>query len=71
MLPQLKAVVKEGHTAVVIIVDGGPDWTPASLLNTLVFFCLWRDAGLDILVVCSYAARYSAYCIIQSSICGH
>ena len=61
MLPQLKAVVEEGRTAVVIIVDGGPDWSPGSLLNNLFFFCLWRDAGLDILVVCSYAARFSAY----------
>ena len=61
MLPQLKVVVREGRTAVVIIVDGCPDWTPASLLNNLFFFRLWRDAGLDMLVVCSYAARYSAY----------
>lgn len=61
MLPQLKAVVEEGRTAVGIIVDGGPDWSPASLLNNLFFFRLWRDAGLDMLDVCSYAARYSAY----------
>ena len=27
MLPQLKAVVEEGCTAVVIIVDGGPDFS--------------------------------------------
>ena len=33
MLPQMKAVVEEGCTAVVIIADGGPDWTLASLLN--------------------------------------
>jgi len=55
LMTQLKAVVKEGRTVIVIIVDGRPDWTPASLLN--LFF---RDAGLDMLVVCSYAARYSA-----------
>ena len=50
MLPQLKAVVEEGRTAVVIIVDSGPDWSPGSLFNNLFFFRLWRDAGLDMLV---------------------
>lgn len=56
-----KAFVKEGRTAITLIVDGGPDWSTASLLNTLFFFCLWRDADLAMLVVCPYAARYSAY----------
>ena len=58
MLPMLKAVVKEGRTAITLIVDGGPDWSTALLLNTMFFFRLWRDADLN---VCSYAARYSAY----------
>ena len=61
MLPMFKGVVKEGRTAITLIVDGGPDWSTASLLNTLFFFRLWRDTDLDMLVVCSYAARYSAY----------
>ena len=43
------------------MVAGGPDWNTGSLLNNLFFFRLWRDAGLDMLVVCSYSARYSAY----------
>ena len=40
MLPQLKAVVEEGRTALVIKFDGGPDWSPASVLNNLFFFVL-------------------------------
>ena len=52
MLPMFKAVVKEDRTAITLIVDSGPDWSTAALLNTL-FFRLWRDADLDMLVVCS------------------
>lgn len=48
----------EGRSALTLIVDGGPDWNTG---NCMSFFRLWRDADLDLLVVCSYAARYSAY----------
>ena len=57
----LKAVVMEQRTAVTLLVDGGPDWNTSSLLNCLFFYRLWRDVGLDMLVVRSYAARCSSY----------
>ena len=35
------------------------------LLLCLFCFRLWRDAGLDMRIVCSYAARYLAYNSIE------
>lgn len=37
LTPIMKAVVQEGRTVVTIIADGEPDWSTASLLNTLFF----------------------------------
>ena len=51
----------EQRTAVTLLVDGGPDWSTSSLLNCLFFYRLWRDVGLDVLIVCSYAARCLSY----------
>ena len=61
LLPIAQNMALEGRSALTLLVDGGPDWNTGSLLNTLSFFRLWRDADLDMLVVCSYAAKYSAY----------
>ena len=44
-----------------IKVDNGSDWSIRSVVNSLYLCRLWRDAGLDILDVVSYAAKYSAY----------
>ena len=59
----INAVVEEGRTVVTIIADGGPDWSTSSLLkfNALFFMRLWKECNLDLLCICSYAARYSAY----------
>ena len=46
---------------ITIIVDGGPDWSTASLLNALYYIRLWKSCNLDMLCVTSFAARYSAY----------
>ena len=42
-----------------IKVDNGSDWNVRSLVNSLYLCCLWKDSGLDILGVVSYAAKYS------------
>ena len=65
LTPILKAVVQEGRTVVTIIGDGGPDWSTSSLLNALFFMRMWRECDLDILCVTSFAARYSAYNLIE------
>ena len=54
-------VKKESRSVVIIIADSGPDWNTASLLNAFFFMRLWKQCNLDILCVCSYAPRYSAY----------
>jgi hypothetical protein len=61
MIPLIRAVVSEGKTVVTLIVDGGPDWSASSLLNSLYFMRLWKTCNLDMLCVTSFAARYSAY----------
>ena len=37
--PMVEAAVQQGKTVMVNIVDGGPDWSTASLLNAL-FLCI-------------------------------
>ena len=59
--PQIEEVTKEGRSVVIIMADSGPDWNTASLLNAIFFMRLWKQCNLDILCICSYAARYSAY----------
>ena len=59
--PLVNAVVQEDKTVVTIIADGGPDWSTKSLLNALYFMRLWQECNLDLLCICSYAARFSAY----------
>ena len=48
-----------------IMSDGGPDFTPISVLNALYFYRLFKLLKLDILSVFSYAARYSAFNCIE------
>ena len=45
-----------------ILLSGeGPDFTPNSVLSSILFFCLFREVNLDLLSVSTYAARYSAF----------
>ena len=61
MLPILKQQVRDGKGIAFIKVDNGSDWNLHSLVNIVFMGRLWRDNGLDILGLVSYAARYSAY----------
>ena len=65
-LPLLTAQAKDGKEIAFLKVDNGPDWNLLSVVNSLYFCKLWRDSELDVLRVCSYAARYSAYNNIES-----
>lgn len=48
-----------------LMADGGPDFTPMSVLNTFYFYRLFKALELDILTVFTYAARYSAFNCIE------
>ena len=61
LLPLLTAQVKDGKGIAFLKVDNGPDWNLLSVVNSFYFFRLWRDSELNVLEICSYAARYSAY----------
>ena len=61
LLPILRAQVQEGKGVAFVKVDNGSDWNLLSVVNSLYLCRLWRDSGLDILGIVSYAARYSAY----------
>ena len=61
LLPMLKAQVKDGKGVAFIKADNGPDWNLLNIVNEIYFCHLWRDSGLDILGIVSYAAKYSAY----------
>ena len=61
MHPILKQQVKDRKGIAFIKVDNGSDWNLHSLVNIVFMGRLWRDSGLDILGLVSYAARYSAY----------
>jgi hypothetical protein len=40
--------------------DGGPDFNPSHLVNSLLFYRLFKKIDADILDVMTYAAHYSA-----------
>ena len=65
LLPIPSAQVKDGKTVAFIKVDNGSDWNIRSVVNSLYLCRLWRDSGLDILGVVSYAAKYLAYYQIE------
>ena len=67
MLPLLTAQVKNGKGIAFLKVDNGPDWNLHSVVNEFLFSRLWRESGLDVLGVVSYAARYTAYNNIEHS----
>ena len=57
----LIAQVKDGKGIAFIKVDNGPDWNLLNVVNEIYFCRMWRDSGLDMLGLVSYAAKYSAY----------
>lgn len=70
LLPILKAVTLEGHTAIILIVDCGPDWSTASLLNSLSFYCL--RSGMQVLTcLLSVHMLHDIRLTIRQSIYGH
>jgi len=57
----LSSQVKDGKTVAFIKVDNGPDWNLLNITNMLYFRRMWKDNGLDIFGIMSYAAQWSAY----------
>ena len=51
--------------ALMLMSDGGPDFTPISVLNSIYFYRLFKRLDLDFLSVFTYAARYSAFNYIE------
>ena len=49
------------HNSFVLLSDGGPDFSPSSVLNHLFLFRLFKVLHLDMFSVSTYAARYSAF----------
>ena len=47
--------------AFMILADEGPDYTPASVVNILFYYRLFKGVNLDFLSVSTYAACYPAF----------
>ena len=61
LIPVIKELMQKEKTVIFIKADNGPDWNLSSLTNQYYFFKAWKMTGLDMLVVCSFAAKWSAY----------
>ena len=62
LLQILKPHIKlHGTSSFMLLSDGEPDFTPNSVLNSILFFHLFKELNLDLLSVSTYAARYSAF----------
>ena len=61
LLPILRAQRNDGKGVAFVKVDNGSDWNLLSLVNELYFCRMWKQSGLDILGIVSYAAKLSAY----------
>ena len=48
-------------SSAMLLADGGPDFTPMSVVNMLFFYRLFKKLNLDFLSISTYAARYSAF----------
>ena len=57
----LIAQKNDGKGIAFLKVDNGSDWNLLSFVNELFFCRLFKDSGLDILGIVSYAAKWSAY----------
>ena len=51
LFPICKESVQKGKTNFFVTCDGGPDYHPKSYKNEMLYTKLWREAGLDQLVV--------------------
>ena len=58
-------ISKNQKPALMILADGGPDYTPAGVVNILFYYRLFKELNLDFLSVSTYAARYSAFNSIE------
>ena len=56
-------------TSVMILADGGPDYTPLSIVNIFFYYRLFKELTLDLFSVSTYAARYSAFNPIEHVWC--
>ena len=61
LFPICSKAVKNGKGVFIAFVDNGPDYNPTSVKNILLYSRLWRQSGLDFLVVGSHASGDSAY----------
>ena len=64
----LHNILKEGKKAACLILsDGGPDYSPSNVVNSLFYFRLFQEMNFDLYSVSKYAARYSAYNPIENA----
>ncbi len=69
LLPYLQKLVNGGPVQnITAICNGGPDWTVKGAINFMVFGKLWRDLGLDSLILTCYAAGHSRFNAIERSL---
>ena len=52
---------KDNKSIYMFLADGGPDFNPSHLANSLFYYRLFKKLDADILDVLTYAARYSAF----------
>ena len=58
----LYKILKESHKpACVILSDGGVNFLPKNVINSLFQYRLFKEINYDMLSVSTYASRYSAY----------
>ena len=52
---------EEKKAACIILSDGGRDYPPSNVVNSLFYFRDFKELNFDLPLVSSYAARHSAY----------
>ena len=52
---------KDEKSIYMFLADGGPDFNPSHIANSLFYYRLFKKLDADILDVMTYAARYSAF----------
>ena len=56
----IKSIGGTNKAGLVLLTDGGPDWSPKFLKNNLELGKLWRDQKLDFVIQTTYAPGHSA-----------
>ena len=59
--PIVSMEMEKGKNALLLIVDGGPDWSTTSSMNIYFYYRFWRKHALDFMTVTSYALGDSTY----------